>query len=368
VAVGDILMHEDVKRSARESGSGLQSLWADVEPLLRDADVAFANLETPVAPRTGRPGQPFQFNASEDLPAALRASGFTVLATANNHTFDQGLGGVQETLERLRAEKLTAVGSGATRREAETPRILQVHGLKLAFLAFTDIFNADLNGEDGKPWVRPLDPAAAVEAVRAARLMADAVVVSVHWGVEYEHRPHPRQRQVAAQLAAAGADLILGHHPHVLQPVEILVNGGRRTVVVYSMGNFVSNQDRMYLPGNFPVAGGDNRDGVAVSCRLVKQRGADGQDRVVVEDPICEPLWTENNWPEHSAGQADIREIRVIRVNRAIRRVRRELERPALGEGDQARIRAARERLRLLLLRRTRAVEILGAAWVAADS
>jgi poly-gamma-glutamate synthesis protein (capsule biosynthesis protein) len=217
LAVGDILMHYDVQRSARESGTGLRALWEDVEPLIRGADIAFANLETPVAPRSGVPGRPFRFNAPAELPAALRASGFTVLSTANNHAYDQGSAGVVETLERLRAEQLVPVGTGATRAEAERAQVVQVKGLRVAFLGFTDLYNINLNAKDGGPWVRGLDPAAAADAVRAARARADVVVVSVHWGAEYRHDPLPRQREVAGRLCAAGADLILGTHPHVLQ-------------------------------------------------------------------------------------------------------------------------------------------------------
>ena len=104
VAVGDILMHQDVKAAAALEPGGFPALWADLVPLFQGADLAFVNMETPVAPRTGRPGVPFQFNGPETLPAALRASGFTVLATANNHAYDQGPKGVRETLERLRVE------------------------------------------------------------------------------------------------------------------------------------------------------------------------------------------------------------------------------------------------------------------------
>ena len=368
VAVGDILMHQDVKRAANESKDGLRSLWAEVEPLLGEAQIAFANLETPVAPSSGRPGIPFQFNAPPELPAALRASGFTVLATANNHAYDQGGQGVAETLQRLGAAQLVSVGSGLTRSQAEAPRFLEVNGLRVAFLAFTDIFNVNLNRRADQVWVRPLDLVAAAEAVRLAKAQADAVVVSIHWGAEYQHQPLARQRQAAALLAEAGADLILGHHPHVLQPVEVLDNGGRKTVVAYSLGNFVSNQDRMYRADLFPVAGGDSRDGVALQCRLVKLRMLDGSLRVVVENTCCEPLWTENNWREHRQGQAKLREIRVVRINAAIQAAMDELGQLLESPGaDLPLLLARQERLRTLLLRRQRAASILGTAFVAAD-
>ena len=148
--------------------------------------------------------------------------------------------------------------------------------------------------------------------MRRARALADAVVVSIHWGDEYHHQPLPRQREVAARLVEAGADVILGTHPHVLQPVEWVERGGRRGLVAFSLGNFISNQDRAYQAAQDPVEAGDSRDGVAFQCRLVKERLADGSVRVDVRDLRCEPLWTLNNWADFSSGRARRREIRVI--------------------------------------------------------
>jgi poly-gamma-glutamate synthesis protein (capsule biosynthesis protein) len=357
VAVGDILMHQDVQRSAREAEAGLPGLWQDVEPLLKGADIGFANLETPVAPRTGQPGLPFQFNGPEGLPAALRSSGFKVLTTANNHAYDQGAPGVRETLERLEAEQLVPVGSGIDRLAAEAPRIIEVRGLRVAFLAFTDLFNINLNRASGGPWVNPLDLPEAVRAVRLAKAGADAVVVSLHWGVEYSHQPTPRQREVAAQLVEAGADLILGHHPHVLQPVERLERAGHRALVAFSMGNFVSNQDRVYRTDELPAASGDSRDGVAVQCTLVKRRLADGSEPVTVEETACEPLWTLNNWREFQAGRARRREIRVTPVGTAITALQARIAQP--GEA-QAALQEDQASLRTLEQRRDRALEVLG--------
>jgi poly-gamma-glutamate synthesis protein (capsule biosynthesis protein) len=359
VAVGDVMMHHDVQASARQAEGGLQDLWTEVTPLLRGADLAFANLETPVAPRTGEPGRPFQFNGPEGLPRALRASGFTVLALANNHAYDQGREGLAETLERVRAAGLEAVGAGPTRDQAEAPRILEVHGIRVAFLGFTALFNVNLNRRSDEPWVCPLDPDRAVAAVRRARALADAVVVSLHWGVEYRHDPAPAQRDLAGRLAEAGADLILGHHPHVLQPVEMLERGGRRTLVAYSLGNFVSNQDRVYQAG---PEGGDSRDGVALQCRLVRERLPDGQVRVRVAEPRCEPLWTENNWRDFTAGRARRREIRVVPVNAALASLRADLARPGGGDPDPADRRQVR--LRTLEARRDRAGAVLGRAFL----
>ena len=252
------------------------------------------------------------------------------------------------------------MGAGLTRAEAETPRIVPVRGLRVAFLAFTALFNVDLNRRPGELWVCPLDPDRAVAAVRRARTLADAVVVSLHWGVEYRHEPTPRQRDLAGRLAEAGADLILGHHPHVLQPVEVIERNGRRTLVAYSLGNFVSNQDRVYQPDLGVPEEGDSRDGVALQCRLVRERLPDGTERVTVADPRCEPLWTENNWRAFSSGRDRRREIRVVPVNAALASARADLERLARSAGEGDRMDRAQARLRTLETRRDRAGAVLG--------
>ena len=366
VAVGDILMHEDVKRAASQDPGGFPALWADLVPLFQGADLAFGNLESPVAPTTGRPGVPFQFNAPATLPAALRASGFTVLATANNHAFDQGAKGVRETLERLRAERLVALGSGEDRAQAEVTQVLERQGIRVAFLGFTDLFNLDLNQRATEPWVRPLDLEPALQAVREARGRAEVVVVSVHWGNEYQHLPTKRQRDIARALVEAGCDLLLGHHPHVLQPVELVEAEGRKALVAYSLGNFISNQDRMYRADHFPVAEGDNRDGAALKVRFERQP----EGGVALAEARVEPLWTENNW----GSGAPRREIRVIRVAAAEARTRAELDRlmdavegPKTHPEAKLRTRAilaTQERLRTLILRRRRVAETIGESFV----
>ncbi|HEU4950862.1 MAG TPA: CapA family protein, partial [Holophagaceae bacterium] len=306
VATGDIMMHADVKQAAAQQG--FDALWSELAPAWKAADLAFANLETPVAPDTGRPGRPYQFNAPAELPAALKAAGLQVLSTANNHAFDQGPKGVVETLGHLRDAGLVPVGTGATRAEAEQTVYLERKGLKVAVLAFSDIFNNDLDGKASRPWVRKLDLDAACAAVAEARSKADAVLVSIHWGIEDHHEPTPRQQEAAARLVAAGADLILGHHPHVLQPVAWVLAGGRMGLVAYSLGNFISNQDRTYRASD-PVALGDERDGLLL--KVVFRKGPQGVEIASAEG---EPLWCENNWRDRRGG----RSIRTVPLDGAL--------------------------------------------------
>ena len=314
VAVGDLLMHQDVQRSARNAGS-FDALWADTLPLLASADIAFANLETPVAPKHGAPGRPFVFNAPQELPFALKRSGFAILATANNHAYDQGVKGLTETLEHLDAAGLVAIGSGRDEASAQAPQILVRKGVRIAFLGYTDVFNSNLNRPGQGPWVNALDQERSPQSVREARLGADFVVVSVHWGNEYQHQPTDRQREMAEKLFAAGADLIIGHHPHVLQPLETGQRAGRPVAVAYSLGNFISNQDRIYQQSQ-PVKEGDSRDGMALTATFVVQVGLDGSRRAWLEKAGYVPLWTQNNWSQMQTGEAKAREIRVVPTDR----------------------------------------------------
>ena len=303
-------MHYDVKKVARNNG-GFEPLWSEMKPLFQSADLVFGNLETPVAPLIGKPGLPYVFNAPAELPQDLKRSGFTILSTANNHAYDQGAKGLLETQTRLEVDGLVSIGSGRDHTRSMAPRILESHGIRIAFLAWTDLLNLSFNREGQGPWVNQLDEAEACEIVRAARQQADAVVVSLHWGNEDQHVPTQRQREVAAKLFEAGADVILGHHPHVLQPLEVLEQDGRRVAVAYSLGNFISNQNRTYDAARMPLTQGDERDGAAVSATFIREASG----RVVLEKIGYTPIWTENNWREVNTGEANQRDIRVVRLD-----------------------------------------------------
>jgi hypothetical protein len=355
VAVGDILMHEDVKRAANALPDRFRGLWAGVEPLLQGSDLAFANLETALAPATGRPGAPYVFNAPAEVAFALRASGFTHLSTANNHAFDQGPQGVAETLDNLGAAGLVAVGSGRTREAAERAVIVERQGIRIALLAFTEVLNTSFNRQPNEPWVRGLEAESALRAVRAAREGADVVVVSLHWGSEYAAGPSDKQRRLALRLVGAGADLILGHHPHVLGPVERLQAEGRTGFVAYTLGNFISNQDRVYRPASQPPAAGDSRNGAALIVTFTRTPQGVAPTRVQLE-----PLWTENNWVERQKGPNRTPRIRVLALNAAIDGARADLARATAREpADPVLLAEAAARVKLLCERRDRIRELM---------
>lgn len=379
-AVGDVLMHGAVKDTASDHRSssndeGFGWLWEPIADLLAATDLTFANLESPIAPRHGGPGRSFVFNAPPALLSALRKTGVNLVAVANNHLFDQGRSGFLETVEQLEAAGLPYIGAGKVGAEAG-PRLMSVGGLRVAFLAYTYSFNQ--SGNDCPPVKRPDRPCLrasvfeldrAIADVRAASRAADAVIVSLHWGVEYEQVPREADIDTAHRLAEAGALVILGHHPHVLQPIELFTRAdGSTALIAYSLGNFISNQSRHYQHGVTPARIAATRDGVLLRAVLAKRDY--GRGVVRVELAACEwiPLWTENDTasPTRQARRARP-SIRVVSLDRALSDVRTELA--ALPDPLPAAARAPyidlRRREDLYLSRRAAMAAVLGEDLVA---
>lgn len=307
-AVGDVLPHRRVKSTARTAG--WQAVFGDAVPLLQRADIAFANLEGPIAPDHDRGVFDEVFNAPADLAPALATAGIDVVSMANNHAFDQGPDGLAETWTRVRDAGVVAVGAGPSCPEAAAVRIVTVRGVRVAFLGVADLVNLDQNGADDAPCLRVAGPVCAgdcgpdrdavhfstdvphlVAAVRDARTQADFVVLSFHWGIEYQTEPLPEYPVLAQTLIDAGVDVLLGHHPHVLQPVVVHTTpDGRTGVIAYSLGNFVSNMGETYDAGRDDPSRGFVRDGLLLEVPLVWR----GPGRTEVGSPVAVPLWTQN--------------------------------------------------------------------------
>jgi poly-gamma-glutamate capsule biosynthesis protein CapA/YwtB (metallophosphatase superfamily) len=375
-AVGDVLMHEAVKRSAeahrRDAADGGYSwLYAPIADLLSQTDLTFANLETPIAPGSSSGTREFVFNAPPEALAALRRAGVDLVSVANNHAFDQGRPGFEETLRRVEAAGLRAVGAGPADRPAGPVRV-EAGGLVLAFLGWAHFFNQEGNEcPAAKPGAPPctqaalLDRARAVDAVREAAAHADAVVVSLHWGTEYEAQPRAEDVAFAHQLADAGALVVLGHHPHVLQPVELYRRSdGATAVIAYSLGNFVSNQSRKYVHGVTPEKAAATRDGALLRVALVRRDYGRGVTRTEVDGADFVPLWTENDTAEIDRKKEPDRRpaIRVVAIDRALAEVRAELARMPDPVPAQARERfvSLRRREALLASRRAAIAGVLG--------
>lgn len=220
--------------------------FADVKPVLQAADIAFANLECPAMeePKKFYVYRTLTFRADPDKLDVMKEAGFDVISIANNHMFNVAWTAPAETRRHCDERDVVCVGAGDTWAQALSPRLVQVGDKRVAFFAYTWIMNAGTAINKKGPgavayFERPKDFLAhALPAARAARryLGADFVVVSLHWGAEYQDHPESGRVQAARKLVdEGGVDLIIGHHPHWVQDVERYENA----VIAYSLGNFM---------------------------------------------------------------------------------------------------------------------------------
>ena len=236
--VGDVMLGRYVGHIMARRGTSYP--FAPVKGLLAKADIALANLESPLT-TAEQVAQGYDLRAEPSAVEALAEAGFDVVSLANNHCTDSGEEGLLETMAALEGAGIAHVGAGRHQAEARAPLMIEVKGVKLAFLAYDDTQASFMATDDraGSAWLE-------LERVRAdiakALDVADVVIVSLHWGREYSSHPTDRQRKVAQELAAAGADIVVGHHSHVLQSIQWLKNGDHLTLVAYSLGNFLFSQ------------------------------------------------------------------------------------------------------------------------------
>src|SRR5262245_18484506 len=234
-AAGDVTPGEGVSTTIEREGDAYP--WTGVARVLRKADIATVNLEGVISDR-GVPaaGKEYHFRGGPGLlRGAARVAGIDLVTVANNHSLDYGRDAFLDTLASAHAAGLRTVGGGATIDVARRPAILRVGGLRIAVLGYSDV--RPLGFDAGPDWAgaAPADPYAIAADVAAARRRADLVVVWFHWGVELQTSPNGQQQALAAAALGAGATVVLGAHPHVLQPVT---REGRR-LVAWSLGNFV---------------------------------------------------------------------------------------------------------------------------------
>jgi poly-gamma-glutamate capsule biosynthesis protein CapA/YwtB (metallophosphatase superfamily) len=221
-STGDIMLGRGVA-SAHAYGGWDQALAA-FKPYLATADLAFANLESPI---TAAPliQETYDLRAPSQATLALSASSIDILSLANNHIGDSGPSGVADTIQALNSIGVSPIGPD------EAPLITNTGGIRLAWFAFDDT-------------LQPLEEQRVQKALSSVRDRVDLTIVSIHWGSEFSTAPNERQHALAQVLAGEGADIILGHHPHVLQPVEWVWGTGRNrpTLVAYSLGNALFDQ------------------------------------------------------------------------------------------------------------------------------
>lgn len=270
VFAGDAMQHQGQLDAANRGGGvyDYSECFSEVRSYIESADYAVVNLETPIGKKyfTGYPC----FNAPESFAQSLADAGFDMMLTANNHCLDRRDSGLRATLDILDERNIAHVGTYRNKsdREESLPKIVNIKGFKVAFLNYTYGTNGiTIQGDVVVDYIDRKLIASDVEQAR--RKGAEIVVTCIHWGNEYQLLPHSSQKQLADFLCDLGVDLIIGGHPHVIQPMELRRSSkyDKDILLVYSLGNFISNMKTI-----------DTRGGAMLRVKLM--RDVDGGVRI----------------------------------------------------------------------------------------
>ncbi|MGL4821054.1 MAG: CapA family protein [Bacilli bacterium] len=244
-AVGDVLLHRSVYNDAQTSDTSydFSKMFTEVNPFILSADVAVANQETMIGGvEIGLSDYPV-FNSPKEIGDALKESGFDVVTLANNHTIDRGERAVLRGLANWNAIGLVHTGAFRSFQDQKQIRTFTAKEITFSFLSYTYGTNG-IPVPKGKEYlVNVFDEAQMKQDIARAKTVSDVVVVAMHWGQEYQVLPNEEQKRWAQWLSDEGVHIVLGSHPHVLQPPTwVKGKGGNKTFVAYSMGNFLSAQ------------------------------------------------------------------------------------------------------------------------------
>jgi poly-gamma-glutamate synthesis protein (capsule biosynthesis protein) len=248
VAVGDDLMHDSIIKAARMTAGSpypydFEPIYVHIKPLIEAADIAFINQESPIAGESfGISGYP-DFNGPFDIGRAVVNTGFDVVNLATNHVMDKGEEALLAMLDYWdKQPSIIYLGAARSAEAYRQDRIIEKNGIKVGFLSYTYGVNGGAAPRNGA-FVSFINNDRIAHDVDALRPKCDFLAVSLHWGIEYNTHPSKQQESLAALLARHNVDLVIGHHPHVLQPVRVLPRSdGGSLLCYYSLGNFVSSQ------------------------------------------------------------------------------------------------------------------------------
>ena len=296
-ATGDIMFHPSQIDGAYDSAKGtydFHNSFKAVKKIFQEADLAIANFEGTTAGNEvySYQGYPL-FNAPDEVLDAIKDAGFDVLSTANNHSLDTRKAGVIRTVEQIKARGMDNIGTYVEKPETRV-LIKDVQGIKIAFLSYTEMLNGlDTVMPPGEldVMINVIDETKMKEDIAYAKQQnADVIIAVLHWGNEYARVQTERQEYIADMLFKEGLDIILGSHPHVIQPAMTMDYEGKTKFVAYSMGNFLSNQrvETLVPYGMTEESSKYTEDGVVINIEIEK-KGETGE--VSIKSIKFTPLW-----------------------------------------------------------------------------
>lgn len=245
--VGDIMLDRKIKGMIVENGNGDYSFpFKFVENKLKGYDILFGNLEGPISDKGENLGSIFSFRMDPKTADALLRAGFDILSVANNHAGDWGEEAMTDTYTWLDKVRVKYSGGGLSEIQAYTPKIVELSGLKIAYISFSEFGAGYLEATGNTPGIAIISDEKLKEVIENAEKESDLIIISFHYGDEYMAEPNQYQEEVSKAAIDYGADLVVGHHPHVPEPVVKYKNG----YIAYSLGNFIFDQ-------NLPEDGSD---------------------------------------------------------------------------------------------------------------
>lgn len=283
-AVGDVLIHRTVYEDAQTpSGYDFSPMLQPVKTYLEQSDITVANSESLIGgSQIGLSSYP-AFNSPFEVGDALQNAGIDVVTLANNHTLDRGEKALYNALAHWQSLGVKTAGSYLSQEEMDRGTIISKNGIEFSFLAYTYGTNGQKTPQGKEFLVQRINKEAIKTDLKKARTKSDIVVLSLHFGNEYENMPNAEQIELVHFAANHGADIILGHHPHVLQPAQwIEAADGRKVFAVYSLGNFLSGQDVL-----------ERKIGGIIHITAIKIENASTKT-VVLAEPAFTPTYVRN--------------------------------------------------------------------------
>lgn len=276
VMVGDCLIHGSIYDDAKNKVTGDYNFYkmiSNIKPVISKYDLAFYNQESILGGTSlGLSTYP-TFNSPQEVGDAFLDAGFNLVSLANNHTLDRGKKGIRSSLAywKTKTNVMTA-GSYESEIDRTTPRIMEKNGIKYTLLSYTTTTNGITQPKDEPYLVNVYSPELVKTDVERVKGKVDVILVAMHWGEEYTHTPNSEQREIAKYLSSLGVNIVIGHHPHVIQPIEFIGD----TMVIYSLGNFIASQ-----------YGIEKLTGLVASV-TIKKSTASGITTITLENPTVD--------------------------------------------------------------------------------